>query len=224
MMHFQTMSGANLDVDVAELIVAGWSGRDAAAVAEHVEELQALGVAPPSQTPLFYRVSADRLTQAASVQVIGTQSSGEAEVVLLGTDDGTFVTLGSDHTDREAEAWSVAYSKQVCPKPVATTAWALADVLPHWDKLQLETHVLIAGERVCYQSGTVDGLLAPAELLQRFGCATPALAPGQAMLCGTLPVIGDIRPAARFEAALIDPVLQRRIDLAYDVNNLPVVS
>src|SRR5699024_7319947 len=137
-------------VDIRELIVAGWSGRDSAAIAEHVEELEALGVTPPSETPLFYRVGADQMTHASVIQVLGGASSGEAEVTLVGTTDGTFVSLGSDHTDRDAEAWSVAYSKQTCPKPVASVLWPLAEVLPHWDELRLEVWAVIGGERVEY--------------------------------------------------------------------------
>lgn len=224
MLSFSTVSGETLEVDIRELIVAGWSGRDAAAVAEHVEELAAIGVTPPSETPLFYRVSADRLTHAATIQVLGEASSGEAEVAILGTASGTFVGLGSDHTDRDAEAWSVAYAKQACPKPVASTLWPLAEVLPHWDHLRLESWAVIGGDRVHYQSGTVDGLLPPTALLNRFGLDEPTLAPGQAMLCGTLPAIGGIRPAKRFEMALVDPVLDRRIEHGYDIHTLSIVS
>jgi hypothetical protein len=43
------------------------------------------------------------------------------------------------------------------------------------------------------------------------------------MLGGTLPALGGIRPADRFEMELLDPVLKRRITHAYDVAALPVV-
>ena len=42
--------------------------RSARRVDEHIEELKALGVAPPSKTPLFYRVSASRLTVAEEIE------------------------------------------------------------------------------------------------------------------------------------------------------------
>lgn len=223
-MHFEMATGESVDVNIVELIVAGWSGRNADDINEHIEELRALGVKPPSQTPLFYRMATSLLTTASRLQVLGNDTSGEAEILLLGTESGTCVGLASDHTDRNAEAWSVVHSKQLCPKPAAATLWRLDDVLDHWDSLRIEAHAVINGERVAYQSGTVDNLLAPAALLGKFGLDEVALQPGQAMLCGTLPAIGGVRPAERFEMALVDPVLDRHIEHTYDIHPLPIVN
>jgi hypothetical protein len=44
------------------------------------------------------------------------------------------------------------------------------------------------------------------------------------MFCGTLAAIGGIRPASRFEVELIDPVLNRTLRHAYDIDTLPVVT
>ena len=44
------------------------------------------------------------------------------------------------------------------------------------------------------------------------------------MFCGTLGAKGGIRPAARFEMELEDPVLKRRMTHAYDVVDLPVIT
>lgn len=213
-----------LDIDVQELIIAGWAGREQAGIDEHIEELKAIGVTPPSSTPLFYRVAANQFTTAPEIQVLGDQSSGEAEVVLIGTPDGTLVGIGSDHTDREAEAWSVAHSKQVCAKPVSQQVWWLKDVIEHWDQLQITSYATIDGEEVRYQEGPVTGLLHPADLLRRFGREKPELAAGEAMLCGTLPVIGGVRPAQSFRMVLTDPVTQRSLQHRYDIRTLPVVS
>src|SRR5680860_492027 len=179
-----------LNVEVQELIIAGWAGREQAAVDKHIDELREIGVKPPSDTPLFYRVTANQLTTASDIQVLGEASSGEVEIVLIGTDQGTLVAIGSDHTDREAEAWSVAHSKQVCAKPVSRQVWTLESVIDHWDELKISSYATFDGKEVLYQTGGVTGLLHPKDLLQRFGLDEPKLAPGQAMLCGTLPVIG----------------------------------
>jgi len=45
------------------LVIAGWTGRDPAAVQHHIDELAALGVPAPSTVPLFYRVAGQQLTQ-----------------------------------------------------------------------------------------------------------------------------------------------------------------
>jgi hypothetical protein len=156
-------------------------------------------------------VAANQLTTAPEIQVLGEASSGEVEVVLIGTDQGTLVAIGSDHTDREAEAWSVAHSKQVCAKPVSRQVWQLDSIIEHWDELQMASYATIDGSEVLYQQGLVTGLLHPAELLRRFGLKEPQLAPGQAMLSGTLPVIGGVRPAQAFRMVLKDPVTGREL-------------
>ncbi|WP_404297234.1 DUF2848 domain-containing protein [Halomonas sp.] len=216
--------GETLEVETRELIIAGWAGREQGAIDEHIEELREIGVTPPSSTPLFYRVSADQLTTADTVQVLGEASSGEVEVVLTGSPRGTLVGIGSDHTDREAEAWSVAHSKQVCAKPVGRQVWPLEEVIDHWDTLTMTAWATIDGSEVLYQQGGVTGLLHPADLLQRFGLEEPCLAPGQVMLCGTLPVIGGVRAAEAFRMRLEDPVLGRTLAHAYRVQTLPVIA
>ncbi len=115
----------SLTVDINKLVIAGWAGRDPDAIAHHISELEALGVPRPSAVPLFYRVAANQLTQSHSVEVIGAASSGEAEVFIFTHQGEVFVSLASDHTDRELESHSVALSKQLCVKPVATQAWRM---------------------------------------------------------------------------------------------------
>ena len=41
-----------LDARLGRLVVAGWTGRDEAAVRHHIDELAALGVPAPSKSPL----------------------------------------------------------------------------------------------------------------------------------------------------------------------------
>lgn len=224
MLDLRTPEGNAVDIRPRELIVAGFAGRDREEVEHHIVELEALGVARPSSVPLFYRVSATLLDTSSRIQVVGTQSSGEVEAVLLAADGELFVGVASDHTDREAEAISVALSKQLCAKPMGKTVWPFADVEGHWDRLVLRAHAVIGGERVLYQEGPVSGLLAPQTLMERYaGKAGARLAEGQAMLCGTLPAIGGIRPATRFEVELHDPVRGRSLRHGYDIDTLPVV-
>src|SRR5689334_12849926 len=125
------------DVPIHNLIIAGWTGRDRGAVDAHIKELAELGVAPPARTPIFYRVSASLLTTDAAVDVIGTDSSGEVECVLLNRGGEWWVGVGSDHTDRKAERVGVTLSKQLCPKPIASSFWSFNDVEAHWDELIL---------------------------------------------------------------------------------------
>jgi hypothetical protein len=214
------IEGTERGVAIDALVIAGWAGRDRDAVAHHVAELEAIGVTPPSRTPLFYRGSASLVTQAERIEVVGAETSGEAEAVLVATDDGLMVGLGSDHTDRAAETLSVALSKQLCAKPMARALWRHAEVAAHWDRLVLRSWAEIDGAQVLYQEGTLAELLSDRDLLDAYG----PLSRGTAMFCGTIPAMGGIRSAARFEMELADPVLGRSLRHGYEVEALPVVA
>jgi hypothetical protein len=220
------------EVGIDDAIVAGWTGRDAAAVEKHITELAALGVKRPATTPIFYRVSAARLTTAPEIEAVGALSGGEVEFVLLQHGGRMWVGAGSDHTDREVETYGVTVSKQMCDKPVAPVFWAFDDVAPHWDRLMLRAYVIENGERKIYQEGTVAAMLAPLDLIRRCALSVGAAVPdGRAplpentlMFCGTLAARGGVRPTERFEFEIEDPVLGRSIVHAYSVRILPVLG
>jgi hypothetical protein len=210
-------------VEIGSLIIAGWAGRDAAAIEHHIEELAALGVPRPSTTPLYYRVAAQTLTQSSRLVVLGPDSSGEVEPVLVAMADGLWIGIGSDHTDRKAEATGIALSKQLCGKPVGTELWSYADVEGHWDELVIRSWATINGERVLYQDSPISALRTPRDLIRK-QAGTDMLPAGALMFCGTPGAIGGIRPATRFEMELRDPVLDRSLTHGYDIAVLPVVS
>jgi hypothetical protein len=210
-------------VQIDTLIVAGWAGRDAHAIEHHIEELAAIGVPRPSTVPLFYRIGTGQLSQTTHLQVLGPDTSGEVEPVVLSLADGLWVAVGSDHTDRKAESAGVALSKQLCSKVVGTGLWRYEEVAPHWDSLILRAWATIDGKRTLYQEGAVSGLRSPADLMQRYS-NTATLPPGSLMFGGTIGAIGGIRPGTRFEMELEDPVLQRKLNHAYDIEALPVVA
>jgi hypothetical protein len=212
-----TLGDATVPVAVHTAIIAGWAGRDRAAVEEHIAELEAVGVPRPSSVPVFYRVSAARLTTAAEIESTAA-SSGEVEAVLLRHDGRLWVGVGSDHTDREVEAYGVAVSKQMCDKPVAAKLWAFDDVADHWDELVIRSWV---DDGVLYQEGTLAALVSARELLD---LAEPELVDGTLMLCGTVPAIGGIRPAGSFTFELADPVRGRAIRGGYAIRDLPLIA
>lgn len=213
-------------IPVDRAIIAGWTGRDRAAMEAHIAELEELGVKRPARTPMFYRVSASRFTTAGRIQVIGGTSSGEAEFVLLNVEGTLWVGVGSDHTDREAEAIGVTLSKQMCDKPVSAEVWPLDEVYPHWDRLTLRAHATIDGQRVLYQEGPVAAMLDPRDLIDRFNAENPDAGhkAGDVIMGGTLPALGGVRPARRFDVDLVDPVLGRCLSCGYDIEELPVLG
>ena len=209
-------------MEVRQAVIAGWTGRDPVARDKHIAELEALGVPRPASTPIFYRVAAARVTSAERLEASGSESSGEVEFVLFRQGATTYVGVGSDHTDRKVETYNITVSKQMCDKPVAPEVWRLDDVIAHWDELILRSYATIDGTRVLYQEGTLGGMLPVATLVERgFDGNLPE---GCVMFGGTFAAKGGIRPAARFEYELEDPVLERAIRHGYDVAELPIMG
>ena len=214
----------DITVDIANVVVAGWAGRDHAAIEHHIEELAAIGVPRPSAVPLYYRIAHNQLTQAECVQVVGPHSSGEVEAFVFNVDGELMVSIASDHTDRKLESHSVALSKQICIKPVACSAWRYADVEPHWDELIIRSTIEENGNRVSYQEGPLSTLRTPLNLISGYTDGTLTLPVGTGMTCGTVAVQGGIRPAQVFEMELHDPKLGRSLHHRYVVEILPEIA
>ena len=158
-----------LEIDGAErvfapeaLVVIGYAGRDRAAVEHHIDELAGLGVPRPASIPLFMVFPPWLITQEPSITVAGSQTSGEAEIVMVVDGDEAFVTVGSDHTDRVLEAVDIVASKGVCGKPVSTSGWPAAAVGDRWGDLRLRSHI---DGGAAYQDGSAGINLPPLELV-----------------------------------------------------------
>jgi Protein of unknown function (DUF2848) len=211
------------EVAIEHAVIAGWTGRDPAAVERHIRELEALGIKRPATTPIFYRVAAARLTTEEEIEAVGESSGGEVEFVLLAHAGRLWVGAGSDHTDREVEKYGVTVSKQMCDKPIAPVLWSYTDVASHWDRLILRSHAIEGGKRALYQEGPVTAMMEPQALIARHA-ADGRLADGTLMFCGTLAAHGGVRPTSAFALELEDPVLGRKIAHSYRVRTLPILG
>ena len=218
------VDGAPLPLELTHLIVAGWTGRDADAIAHHIEELAALGVPAPSQTPLYYRVSAPLLTTAPVIEAVGEASSGEVEPLIVEAKGKRYLGLASDHTDRALEAHSVAMSKQVCAKPCALELWDWDEIEDRLEEIELESWIEENGEWVQYQSGTIASIRPLAELIAGSRLSELAKDGPVAMLCGTFGAKGGVRPAAKFRMQMRDPKTGRSITHDYETRILPEVA
>ena len=213
------IGGAERVFAPAALVVIGYAGRDRAAVEHHIDELAALGVPRPASIPLFMVFPPRLISQTPSIEVAGSNTSGEAEIVVVVDGAEAFVTLGSDHTDRTLEAVDIVASKGVCPKPVALSGWSAAEVGDRWDDLVL--HSRIDGGAP-YQDGSVAANLRPLDLVAAIPWA--GRPPGCfAAFTGTVPVIGGIRPSTGFHAELDGPGLPP-IELSYRVETVPELA
>jgi hypothetical protein len=213
-------SSHEAEVPVTDLILAGWTGRDRAALQAHIDELEKLGIKRPASLPVFYRVAAARLTRAGAIEVCGGDSSGEAEFVLIRANGGLWVGAGSDHTDRKVESYGITVSKQMYEKPMAGGLWSYADVAGHWDELRLRAWA----DDELYQEAPVSTMLGPEELIAAYSGKSGGLAEGTVMFSGTISTKGGLRPAEHFRFELEDPVLGRALRHEYTARPLPVAG
>ncbi len=168
-------------------IVAGYTGRDAAAVQEHIDELAAIGIAPPPSVPMFYPVDASSVTSEAVITVEGTRTSGEIEPLYIRCDGRYYLGIASDHTDREVEAEDIGESKKACPKPVGATVVEVEDIAA----LDLDgAHATSFVDDRPYQDGHLSALRTPADVIGLFLENTSVGDGDFVCLGGTVPVIG----------------------------------
>lgn len=162
-LRLRAIDGAEVDVTPAHLVVAGYTGRDMAAVRHHIDELAAIGVPEPETIPAFYPIDVALLTTDDRIEVDGPSTSGEVEPVLIRANGTYYLTLGSDHTDREMETVGIQASKAACPKPIASTVIELGDppALVDWDSIVVRSWV----DGDLYQEGTLASMLPITQVL-----------------------------------------------------------
>ncbi|WP_431911815.1 DUF2848 family protein [Micromonospora carbonacea] len=180
-------SAEPVHLNPARLIVAGYTGRDEAAVRAHIDELAAAGIAPPPTVPTFYPLAPALVTTDAEVVVSGPYTSGEVEPVLVRAAGRWYLGVGSDHTDRDLERADIARSKAACPKPVGGEVIALPggpDRLD-WDDVAASSEV----DGVPYQAGRLGGLRTPGDLWRRTVEVTGDPGGDLVLFGGTLPLL-----------------------------------
>lgn len=213
-----------LNIEVETFVVAGWAGRDIGAIEHHIKELEDIGVPRPSAVPLYYRVSAQQLTQSSVIECVGENSSGEIEPFAFVYEGELYISVDSDHTDRTLETHSVALSKQICAKPTGKTAWKYSEIKDHWDDIILRSWIETDEGDVLYQDGLAGSLRSPDELVKTYLGNDVPLPEGLGMSCGTVGVIGGIRPGSKFRMELIDEKLNRKIVHRYETAVLPEIA
>lgn len=226
--QFSVPGSASCAFAVKRVIIAGFTGRDKAAIKGRVAELAEIGVAAPSEVPMFYRVGADLVTQAAVIQTVGNGSSGEVDPALVDDGKRLYLGLASGHADHELETHSIGLAKQVCPKPIAGTLWPFDEVREHLDSIELRSWVCDSanGEWELYQDGTLASILPLTDLIAGSSASAghDRLEAGTVMLCGTIAAIDGVRPAKYFRMQMHDPVHERTIEHDYEAVFLPLIE
>jgi hypothetical protein len=213
--------GEILSFDVERILNLGYTGRNETAVQEHIDELAEEGIESPDEFPVPYPKPNHLIATGGTFEMMNDRTSGEVEFVLLQGEDETYVTVGSDHTDRELEQESISLAKAVCPNFLGETAWRLSTVEDHWDQLELRSWVTDDGDRIQYQAASVDAILAPRDLIEIATDRVSTSLDGTALFCGSVATETDGFVCGEyFEAELYDPVLDRTLACEYGVEPL----
>jgi hypothetical protein len=206
---FGTGGASPVEATIDRLILAGFAGRSADEVEAHIAEMALQGVPRPKRFPMFWPVLPHLLTQDDSIQVYGPDTAPEVEYVLFGWQGVPYVTLGNDQCDIEVEArLSAEKSKNLCPKIVAREAWPVADVLAHWDELQLTLSV----NGTLLQQDRLAALIRPEALRDKVAAVDGPRDEGRMIFSGTV-AMRDRLPPLPYDVTmrLIDERLGREI-------------
>lgn len=210
-----------LSFPVKRLVCSGWVGRDRAALQAHIDELAELGVGGPTRTPIFMNFPPYLVNSAEAVEVISEESSGEVEYVVLKGEGRAFVGVGSDHTDRGFEKYSVPASKLMYPKVLSPVVWPLEEVAEHWDRLIIRSSVTQGGKKSLYQEEPLAAILDLATILAAMPKTDGPADDGLVLFSGTIATKGGLIYGSRFDFEMEDPVLGRKTGHGYDVHILP---
>lgn len=203
-----------VEFNLKRLILGGWSGRKKEAVIAHIKELENLKIPKPERVPAFFHVGINLLTYDRFVGVMKRANNGEVEyVVFFEENSPKYVTVGSDHTDRELEKFDFQVSKQLYPKVIPPIAWKYEEVEKHWDKLIIRMYV----DGVISQEASLKVLLRPMELFEEARVSGDGLV----LFSGTIPSKGGrLAFGKNYMMEIEDPVLRRRISYTYQTYEL----
>ena len=220
---FTLPDGTVETVEVTTLLNAGYAGRNQEEVASHIAELAELGVPAPTTIPAMYPISPYLAQQTTEVFVQHGRTSGEAEWALVITDDDVLLTVACDHTDRDLEVHSVAWSKNAAPDVLGTRAWRLSEIADRLDDITLTAWVGQGdGEpSTLIQTGTLADLLAPKywlDVLRELGLHKP----GTVLVSGTISMRHGVNQFAdTWKVALRDPATADELTCSYRTVRMP---
>lgn len=216
-----TIEGTEVLVNVDTVYCIGYAGRSLEKTMEHIIELEKIGIPRPEEVPTLYPVRRNSLNQSGEIQVLGNESSGEAEIVLVfgDTEEEVYITVGSDHTDRSLETVDINKSKQICDKPIAKSAWKLSDVINQWDDLILTAQVQVNGEWLDYQRAKINEII-PLEEIKEFLIKKGVVMKNSIVFSGTVPLLNGFKYGSAFKMSFIDEARENEIHAEYVINRL----
>ncbi|GAB3056891.1 DUF2848 family protein [Salinicoccus sesuvii] len=203
-----------------ELYCIGYAGRNKDKTWEHIEELKKIGIPEPKTVPELYHLSDELISTDDTIKIIGDETSGEIEIVLITDSSGNLsVTVGSDHTDRALETVSIHKSKQLCAKPISKDKWRFEDVEDEWDDLLLYSEVLKDGEWKKYQEDKVSSII-PLEEIYQFLKKNNVELKNSVVYCGTVPLLDGFTYGEGFKGGLYSSKKKEALEIEYKIEKL----
>ena len=181
-----------IELNATSLVLAGFSGRSAQAVADHVWELSLIGVGAPASVPTFWSIEPDLLRPCANIVAPPERTSGEIEYVLVRSAGRWFVGVGSDHHDKVIERESFEESKRAQPKLIGPSVIPLEEAMASWDDIELRCLAKNGdGQWVTFQGGRLIELITPDDLLEGARRRWPDAVDvdGSVIFSGTIPLV-----------------------------------
>ncbi len=160
------------------------------------------------------RVTLDRITCDTEIQVLGEGAVPDAALFLAGAGAGTLVGLASNHSLPGRSKWE---EHQLTVKSVGRAAWRLDHAADHIDQLRLSSWVIGDDGRELLQDGMVSDLGDLPSLVEKVSGGDGGLTSGTALLCIGLPFNSTSGAAGTYAVELLDPILDRRLELHYHV-------
>jgi len=212
-----------LKFEVKKFLNMGRTARDVSQIQKHIEELKKAGIASVlTGIPLYFPKLPDRITSDDTIYVLpNSKTCGEVEYVILIDQDEIYVTVGSDHSDRELEKQSIPYAKHICRNVIAPKVWLYRDVKENWDDIVMRAWVEADGQRKLYQETKLVTMLRPEEVIEKVKNRVVGDLQGMVIFAGTPPIIeGKFSFHSRFEMEMLDERGGRSIRWAYSTKPL----
>ena len=215
-------------IPIGSVSGARFSSRDVAGMRKELDAALARGESGTKTNPAIFHIGRYLLTQSSEFEVQGPLTGGEAEIMAIRDGNEILITTGSDQCDRELDPLFQDKPKQMCPHPIARTAWPYSEVRGHWDQLQISSEVTVGGHVIPLQDSPASALVDLEYLLAMEDVQSLVLP--SFLYCGSVSFLDSVARAIHdhslpeetshgvgdaFLARLHDPVLGRTIEHRY---------
>lgn len=217
-LHFEVLPldrpGQSLVFTPRRVFNAAYAGRSAEDVARHIADVTGGAGMPTVPIPSLCSVTTHNLVSAGEIQEYNASMIGEVEYVLVSSQEGILLGVGSDHCDFALEAHDFTHSKNVAPNLISSQLWRLDDVMDYFDELVLECKVRVDGDWKVTQRASCATLRHP-----DFWTGHPAFggrfAEGCVLFSGTINHLQGMVQGDAYEVSMSDPRTGRRLSHRY---------